>query len=213
MTTQTLVIGSISSSTMTTHSDSAAQTTSSSSEDAILDAARAEFAQYGVRRSNIDDIARRAGVSRSTLYRRFPTKDALFEHLMLLETRQLLDQLGRVAAAGADPKAAVVECFTVGMEMIQRMPLSGRILRSEPEMLFGMTKRTKGLPIRVASEMVASSLRRSGVTMSDEDLQAVSEIMIRLTASVLMNPDGQLDISDSDAVRRYAGRYLARLVW
>lgn len=203
---------SIKSSTMTSHADAAADTSSKSSEQAIIAAARTEFEQYGVRRTNIDDIARRAGISRSTLYRRFPTKDALFEHLVLIDTKQLFDELDRVAA-GRDAQSALVECFTVGMATIQRMPLFGGILRSEPEMLFGMTNRTKGLPVLLASQMVAGSLRRSGVTMSDEDLEAVSEILIRLTASVLMNPNGQLDITDPDAVRRYANRYLARLVW
>ena len=46
-------------------------------EAAILAAAAAEFAEVGVRRANIDEVAARAGVSRSTLYRRFPNKDAL----------------------------------------------------------------------------------------------------------------------------------------
>ncbi|MDT5114787.1 MAG: TetR/AcrR family transcriptional regulator, partial [Mycobacterium sp.] len=40
----------------------------------ILDTARAVFETYGVRRANIEDVAARAGVSRSTIYRRFPTK-------------------------------------------------------------------------------------------------------------------------------------------
>ena len=40
--------------------------------DEILDAARDVFEQYGARRANVDDVARKAGISRSTLYRRLP---------------------------------------------------------------------------------------------------------------------------------------------
>lgn len=178
----------------------------------MLVAGLAEFEQYGVRRTTMDDIARRAGVSRSTLYRRFPNKDALFEHLVMVQTEEFFRQLDQIAA-DRDPADAVVECFTRGMRLVSEIPLLGRILESEPEMLFGLTTRTKGLPMLRASELIAGSLRRSGVTMSDPDLRAVSEILIRLTTSVLLNPEGQLDISDSDAVRRYAERYLARLVW
>src|SRR5262249_25859467 len=43
-------------------------------EGTILDTARTVFETYGVRRANIEDVAARAGVSRSTIYRRFPTK-------------------------------------------------------------------------------------------------------------------------------------------
>lgn len=178
----------------------------------LLDAARDEFERYGIRRASMDDIARRAGVSRSTLYRRFPTKDALFERLILSDTDALFTQLGQVAE-GRDPQSAVVECFTEGIALIHQTPLAVRILESEPELLVGLNTRTKGLPILRASEKVAASLRRSGVTMSDDDLKAVSEILIRLTMSVLLNREGHLDIADPAAVRRYAGRYLARLIW
>jgi AcrR family transcriptional regulator len=191
---------------------STAEPQTRSPEQAMLDAARAEFERYGVRRTNMDDIARRAGVSRSTLYRRFPNKDVLFERLVLADTDELFRKLDRMAA-GRDPQSAVVECFVLGLATINEMPLARGILESEPELLFGLTNRTQGLPITRAAELVAGSLRRSGVTMSDEDLHAVSEILIRLTMSVLLNPQGQLDITDPAAVRRYSERYLARLVW
>lgn len=201
---------SVSSSVMT--KSAAAEMQPSSAEHAMLEAAREEFERYGIRRTNMDDVARRAGISRSTLYRRFPTKDALFERLVQLDTEALFAQLDRVAA-DRDPRSALVECFTLGIQIVREMPLARRLLDSEPELLFGLTNRTHGLPIQHASELVARSLRRSGPTMPDEDLRAVSEILIRLTMSVLLNREGQLDITDPKAVRQYAERYLARLIW
>jgi AcrR family transcriptional regulator len=46
--------------------------------DRLLDAARALFGERGVDAS-LDEIARRAGVGSGTLYRHFPTRDALLE--------------------------------------------------------------------------------------------------------------------------------------
>ena len=63
------------------------------SGDRILDAARAVFEQYGARRANVDDIAAEAGVSRSTLYRRYATKDELLAAVVLRETDTFLDEL------------------------------------------------------------------------------------------------------------------------
>ena len=45
--------------------------------DAILDAALVEFEQHGFRRVALDADARRAGVSRTTIYRRFANRDEL----------------------------------------------------------------------------------------------------------------------------------------
>ncbi|MFD1814242.1 TetR/AcrR family transcriptional regulator [Rhodococcus gannanensis] len=189
-----------------------ATTTSVSPETVMLDAAREEFERYGIRRTNMDDIARRAGISRSTLYRRFPNKDALVEMLVLRDTATFFAALDRVAA-DRDPRGAVVECFTRGVRLTQEMPLVARILESEPELILGLTNRTDGAPIVQAATQVASTLRRSGATMSDEDLAAVSELLVRIAVSLMLNPQGQLDISDQDAVRQYADRFLARLVW
>mgnify|MGYP000008679736 CR=1 FL=1 len=58
----------------------------------ILDAARASFAEEGID-AGMSAIAERAGVGVGTLYRRFPTKDALVEALML-------DHMERIVAGG-----------------------------------------------------------------------------------------------------------------
>ena len=48
---------------------------------AIIAAAREEFARYGIRGANVEDIGRRAGVSRVTVYRRFSSKSHLLRAL------------------------------------------------------------------------------------------------------------------------------------
>jgi AcrR family transcriptional regulator len=45
----------------------------------ILEAGLAEFAERGFGLTRMEDIARRAGVSKGTVFRYFPTKEALFE--------------------------------------------------------------------------------------------------------------------------------------
>ena len=51
------------------------------STEAILDAALVEFDRHGIRRVALDDVARRAGVSRTTIYRRFANRDDLWGFL------------------------------------------------------------------------------------------------------------------------------------
>ncbi|MCU1439163.1 MAG: TetR/AcrR family transcriptional regulator [Rhodoglobus sp.] len=64
--------------------------------DALVNAAREAFAENGVDAS-LEDIARRAGVGIGTLYRNFPTRDALVEAVYLEEVAAVAmyaDELG-----------------------------------------------------------------------------------------------------------------------
>src|SRR5947209_837633 len=115
-------------------------------ERTILDTARAIFETYGVRRANIEDVAARAGVSRSTVYRRFPTKDDLLAQVVRRESELFFATLDR-ATAGCDPQQAVIEAFALGVRLVQDSPLYSRIVESEPE-LFGMFSRSHVFPIR-----------------------------------------------------------------
>ena len=56
----------------------------------ILDAAREVFAEYGID-AQMDDVARRAGVGVGTVYRHFPTKEALSVELVRRKFRVMAD--------------------------------------------------------------------------------------------------------------------------
>ena len=53
----------------------------SSTSDALLDGAMAEFARHGFAKTSMADIARAAGISRTSLYNHFPTKEDVFKAL------------------------------------------------------------------------------------------------------------------------------------
>jgi AcrR family transcriptional regulator len=58
--------------------------------DALLVAARDAFAEHGTGAS-LEEIARRAGVGIGTLYRNFPTRDALVEAVYVAEIERLVE--------------------------------------------------------------------------------------------------------------------------
>ena len=63
--------------------------------DSLLEAAKAAFAEFGAEAS-LDEIARRAGVGIGTLYRHFPTRDAVVEAVYRREVQQLADAAPRL---------------------------------------------------------------------------------------------------------------------
>jgi AcrR family transcriptional regulator len=71
----------------------------------VLDAARAAFAESGTG-VPLDEIAARAGVGAGTVYRHFPSKEALFEAVALARVEAMAAD-ARSLAATADPGAAL----------------------------------------------------------------------------------------------------------
>lgn len=177
--------------------------------EAILDAARTVFEQYGARRANVDDVAQAAGVSRATLYRTYPGKDALLAAVIDRETAAFFDELDRVAA-DLPPGEAVVECFVRGLAIMRDIPVLGRLSVSEPEMLTGRPDRSSVLVSQ--ADRVARTLRRSGATRPDAELHLAAELLLRLASTFLIDPGGSLDVADEKAVRRYAEQFLSPLV-
>ncbi|MGD0980365.1 MAG: TetR/AcrR family transcriptional regulator [Solirubrobacteraceae bacterium] len=73
----------------------------------ILEAAEATFTAEGVS-APIDAVAQRAGVGVGTVYRHFPTKEALFEAIVTARLDELCQQT-RQLAAGETPAEAVFD--------------------------------------------------------------------------------------------------------
>ena len=176
----------------------------------ILDTARSVFETYGVRRANIEDVAARAGVSRSTVYRRFPTKDDLFGHVVRREAELFFTTLDQ-ATTGCDPRQAVVEAFALGVRLVHDSPLYSRIADSEPELL-GMFSRSQVFPIRQFADGIAHTLRRCGADIPGPDLDNIADILLRVALGIIVFPTDRLDTSDPAAVREYAARYLVPII-
>jgi AcrR family transcriptional regulator len=71
----------------------------------ILEAALIEFGERGLGRTRLDDIARRAGVAKGTIYLYFPTKDALFRAMVRHITGRNIAAF-EARAAASDESAA-----------------------------------------------------------------------------------------------------------
>jgi AcrR family transcriptional regulator len=100
----------------------------------ILDAALEVFADQGFARARLDDIAKRAGVSKGTLYLYYASKDALFISLVRARITPALDQAEARLAAHAGPwEPFLVEMLTAIWRTMssERLCLIGKLVMSE----------------------------------------------------------------------------------
>src|SRR5688572_24312064 len=104
------------------------------SEDAYLDAARENILAVGWRRTTLTDVARRAGVSRMTIYRRFPDMQALLGDLLVREWGTLIDD-ALLDAEGLPGLQRIVRGVTATVAALRANPVFQRILDVDPELL------------------------------------------------------------------------------
>ena len=108
----------------------------STGDDALLDAARASIVAVGWRRSTLTDVARRAGVSRMTIYRRWPDMQTLLADLM---TREWSGVVEDPAAMGLTEGASVLDRIVGGVgatvSALRDNELFRKILEVDPELL------------------------------------------------------------------------------
>src|SRR5271170_107805 len=83
-----------------------------SATNAILDAAVVEFQQHGFRRVALDDVARRAKVSRTTIYRRFAGRDELVTAVIDRENAALCTDIADELKNAGPQSNYYVEAFT-----------------------------------------------------------------------------------------------------
>ena len=102
-------------------------------DDALLDAARAGILAVGWRRTTLTDVARRAGVSRMTIYRRWPDMQTLLADLMTREWAVVVEDAA--LTAGASPLQRLAGGVAATVTQLRRNELFAKILEVDPELL------------------------------------------------------------------------------
>ncbi|XVQ12873.1 TetR/AcrR family transcriptional regulator [Spirillospora sp. CA-255316] len=177
----------------------------------ILDAALAEFETYGLRRVSVEDVAKRAGVARTTIYRRFTNKEQLLQAVILRECRRFLTSIAEATENLPTPEDAIVEGFVTGLRAARTHPLMTRVLQSEPEAFLPQLSMNGGAVMLAARDILADRLRRARPD-DREDYAAVAEVLLRVALSLLLVPGGGLALDDEDDIRAFARSYLTRML-
>lgn len=177
--------------------------------EAITDAALRQFELFGLSRSTIDEISRRAKVARVTLYRRFPGKDALIDAVIQRELRRFLADLDAAVEPFDDADDRLVEGFIFVLGAVRRHRLLQRVLESEPETILPYLT-VQGGPFMAAARdyLAARLLRDYDDARTPEEVVIVADVLVRLMLSFLLTPQTLVDLDDRDEARAFALRYL-----
>jgi AcrR family transcriptional regulator len=173
----------------------------------ILDAAIVEFERHGFRRVALEDVARRAGVSRTTIYRRFANKDELVGAVIERENVRLFADIAAELKQAGPQANYYVEAFTLSILKFRRHRVLDQMITDEP----GLVLELAGRYHRAAIERMAEALRvifppgfsdRIGPDAVDD----LADCILRYAAMVLLLPSAQ-PLETADDIRAFARRH------
>ena len=134
--------------------------------DRILDMAKRSFTRHGANAS-LDDIAKQAGVGAGTLYRHFPTRDALIEAVYRSEVEKLA-AAARGFAAAMSPAEALRSWLLLFVDYVAAKHIIAPALNSVAGGASRLYEGSRSL-VQGAIEDLVKRAKRSGDLRRDVD--------------------------------------------
>ena len=166
--------------------------------DRILDAAASCVLAYGVDRVTLAEIARRAGVSRPTIYRRWPDTRALLAALL---TARIVGVLRDVPSTGGG-REALVERIAGVAERLRHDEVVMSVFHSAPELAMVYIAERLGTSQQILIDAVATELeaaQRDGSVRAGDPRQLAAMCLL-ITQSTIQSAQIVEPILDADAL-------------
>jgi AcrR family transcriptional regulator len=167
--------------------------------DKAVDARGADF--------SIADVARTLGVTRQTVYRYFPSTDALLQASAERGAADFQDRLAHHLRGLTDPVDAVVEGIATALEWLPKEKHMGLLLARDRANAF-----TPEVTSDVAMQFARTMLRRfdvdwAGAGFDDDELDGLAEHLLRTIQSFVIDPGRppRRGIELRDYLRRWVG--------
>ena len=157
--------------------------------DRILQAGVEAAAIHGIARLTVGDVAKRAGVSRPTLYKHFRSKEDLVAAAVAREADRMVEAVV-VRDLPTDPRQALEAGILAVLRVTREHPLLDRIIRTEPETLLPLILEDGGaVSLRVRSTIEAILVERFE-PIDPVVLRRYADLITRLVISYAVNaPD------------------------
>lgn len=180
---------------------------SSSTTEAILDAAVVEFEQHGFRRVALDDVARRAKVSRTTIYRRFRNKDELVAAVIERENVTLFADIANELKRAGPQANYYVEAFTLAILKFRRHRVLDRMIRDEPALVLELAAQHHGAAIvRMAEALRVIFPAGFAERIGEQAVNEFADTILRYAAMALLLPSAQ-PLDSADDIRAFATQH------
>jgi AcrR family transcriptional regulator len=188
-----------------------------SPRDAYLDAARACILDVGWRRTTLTEVARRAGVSRMTIYRTWSDMRTLLGDLMTREWGELVAATTAAYDAEAPDAGEIAQALVHAVRMLRHNELFVRIVELDPELILPYLLSRRGRSQELVLEVLVGGIwagQKAG-TIRSGDAETMARALLlavhgfALSAQTMVDDDVDEAALDTE-LRRLVERGLAR---
>ncbi|WP_028477216.1 TetR/AcrR family transcriptional regulator [Nocardia sp. CNY236] len=180
----------------------------------VLDAALLAFLDFGIKRTSMVEVARRAKVSLATLYRRFAGKPDLIKAVGLRQTREFIGTVDAVLQRQVDQDASaedqIVELFAAFITGLRGNRLIHRLLSTEPELVLPYLTIDGAPVVELGRDYVAEfimRLQREG-RLPHYDPAPLAEMIARTALSLALTSQTVIPLGDDAAIRQFARNHV-----
>jgi AcrR family transcriptional regulator len=185
-----------------------------STRERLLDAARESILSVGWKRTTLTDVARRAGVSRMTVYRAYPDMASLFGDLMTREWAIVGDGVIGVEDTDSDWPERIARRMVGMVRGLRSNELFHRIVDVDPELLLPYLLDRRGRSQQAVLDLLTARIdeaqRDGGVRAGDPErlarsllLAAHGFVLSHQTMTDERVTEADLDAELSELTRRY----------
>jgi AcrR family transcriptional regulator len=168
-------------------------------EERLLQHATELVATRGMRGLSITELARAAGVSRPTVYRRWESADEVLRALIAHRMQLVINAVGPQAA----DRAAIVGKVVRFGDLFHADALFGRLLSNEPEVFTRYAFQRIGRSQRVVLEWLAAAIAagQQGGTVRAGSATDMAAMVLLISQSVVLSHKTVSTVIDDDALR------------
>lgn len=173
----------------------------------LLDAALSEAASVGLQRITVEEVVRKAGVSRMTAYRRYPRRDDLVAALVRRETQRFLAAVADAIEATVDPDDGVANAFIAAVAFARDHPILRRASHADPS-----PPAESAELVDMGSAFIANYMHGETPGAPTQSVRWAADVFARLFFTYLSMPPSDPDFGDDDELRRFARTVLTPMV-
>jgi AcrR family transcriptional regulator len=155
-----------------------------------LDAATRCIERYGWAHTTVRDVAREAGVERTTVYRRVGSMEQIFRLVVARELHRLMTDIPASTPDGASGCETVIDLLAAAVEQALAHPVVAKVLADEPELIGAFLGRGVADLVERATTTLSPVLTAAmdAGLIAPRDPVITTEWIVRIGLSLLIAP-------------------------